>query len=285
MNFRGCFAVLIFERKVIAGVFLALTIGFGVNELCHAPAKGVKTHFVDNLAKAYVTGCENSCFDQAVACDQPFSYIGNGCQSVAFESFDKKFVLKFFTLKPFYEVLRLENDKSNISSSWKKNYKRKKRLESVLKNYNRIFQKKPDLAGLVSARLTSNEESLPEVVLQWPDGSSAKVSLSDYFFVIQKKSDLVLNAIEACESLVEKQRKIESMRNFLVERAKAGFRDRRKTMSMHMNYGFFQDSPLQFDVGNVVFDSEVLKNPENEIENILELFDGWVEANQQGLGL
>lgn len=273
------------KLKVLGFVLTACSLGFCVNRLMFvSDGKDLKPQYVSNLAKAYHTGFESSDVHDFIKGEKSFNFLGNGCQSVAFESSDKKYVLKFFTIKPFFRDLRLKNSKTNFFLDWKKNLKRKKRLENVLQNYSLIFKSNVNLAGLVFVQLNLCEKKLPEVMLHWPDGSSVTVDLSDYFFVVQKKADLVADALKNLNSVQERMSMIKNMREFLVKRAELGFRDKKRTMSMHMNYGYFDGEALQFDVGNVVFDPKVLKDPKEEIAKTLELFDFWVEKNQNYLG-
>lgn len=270
---------------VVSAVLIVCVLGFCASKsLLFSDKEVVKFHNVFNLAKAHPTDFQNSEADDFIEIEKSFTFLGNGCQSVAFESSDKKYVLKFFTVNPFFEGLRLKKRKANFFWGWKKDLKRKRRLESVLRNYSLIFKSNMNLAGLVFVRLNLDEKKLPDVLLHWPDDSSVIVNLSDYFFVIQKKADLVVDALKNLDSLQEREIMLRNMRAFLVQRAKLGFRDKKRTMSMHMNYGFFKGNPMQFDVGNVMFDSKVLEDPKDEIAKVVELFDSWVEKNQGYLG-
>lgn len=230
---------------------------------------------------------ESDSFEGFFTSNQDFNFLGYGMQSIAFESSDHRYVLKFFTKKPF--ELNLERKKTYKSFSaywnrWKRDLKFAMDIKYVLKNYSVLYKKNPEIAGLVAVHLDASNKKLPSVILHWPNNIQTVCDLNQYFFVVQKKANLVFDQLQQKSTKQSKQELINSLRQFLITRAKLGFMDKRKTMSMHKNFGFLDGEPVQFDAGNVVYNSRLLMNPEQEISEVLALFDFWLESNEKFLG-
>ena len=248
-----------------------------------------KSSYLDYLVPITKTDLVDSGeIDKSFFVSQDFNFLGYGRQSVAFESSDQRYVLKFFTKEPFQINLDKKNRKFSLRSfvsKWIINLRFALNIKSVLRNYSKLFTEKPEIAGLVAVHLNDTKKLPCLISLHWPNNTETVCDLNQYPFVIQKKAELVCKTLEKASSKQEKLKLLDKLKNFLIRRANFGFMDKKKAMGIGRNFGFLDGEPVQFDVGSVVFNPKLLDSSKEEIEQVLELFDLWVSQNRERLNL
>ena len=248
-----------------------------------------KKNYLDCLVSIAKTDLVDSKkIEPSFLANRDFTFLGYGMQSVAFESVDHQYVLKFFTKKPFEIDLDKKNRRFSLRSfmsKWIRNLRFAMDIKYVLRNYSKLFAKNPEIAGLVAVHLNATDNPPWLIALHWPNNTETVCDLNQYPFVIQKKAELVCKTLEKASSKEERLELLDKLKNFLIRRANLGFMDKKKTMSMHRNFGFLDGEPVQFDAGNVVFNPKLLVSSKEEIDQVLELFDLWVLENRKRLNL
>jgi len=239
--------------------------------------------FFEKLSDGYY----DTSFDPVIVEKEKFNYLGQGLQSVAFESQDHQTVIKFFKKN------KIRTGFDNFSSKFKqqllfltpkklkkKELKKVKKLSRLVKNYSEYFKKLEDHSTVLSIQAGKSSQVLPTIELVDPNQKSSLVDLNRVAFIVQKKAELFVDKINQAASIEEKQRLSSLMKAFFEKRAYSGFTDIKRTMSLEKNYGFIGDLPVQFDIGNVIYDSRIESNPKKEILEILELYDKFLKLNE-----
>lgn len=185
--------------------------------------------------------------------DQKFSYLGNGADSVAFLSEDGKFVLKFFQKKKVYsQRYFLKKIEKNFF------FFRKKKTFQAMKNYSDVFSKDPSIGGLVAAHFDLSSKHLPQVKILDLEGKSYQVDLNQYPFVLQKKAVEVKHTLSLAKTSGENEKYFQALVELSQKKMRCGFSDKHSRWILHRNYGFVDDSAIQFDLGKVAFSSKFI---------------------------
>ncbi len=114
---------------------------------------------------------------------QTFTYLGRGNQAFAFESEDKKYVLKFFHLRqlklPWYAPL--------TSQKWRERRETKARI--FPESYPLAYQFFREETGLLHVHLGKNSQSYPSVTLLDRASCPFTIDLNEVPFILQEKAD------------------------------------------------------------------------------------------------
>lgn len=213
---------------------------------------------------------------------QPFTYLGHGKQMVAFESSDKKHVLKLFNpMRPLkkkwftkWKYWKRYNSLKWIKREW---FQKEKRLQKLFERHQLAFEKIRLETGLEFVHLKPSKRVCHLVHLTDNRGRKQIVSLADTPFVLQEKATLVpdhLKALLAKGDLPGAADAVAKLKNLLQTRLEAGITDRIQTM--WNNYGFVGNRPIQIDVGRIRFDAALLEKKEEESQRITQNLDNWI---------
>ncbi len=182
--------------------------------------------------------------------DQPFYYLGKGCQIYAFESQDKKYVIKFVKqhryLQPFkWQFLPF------FKISVKEAAYQRGRIASSFKSYRLAFDQLKVENGLIYAHFDRTFE-MPKIKIYDPFKRSQVVDLNDVFFLVQKKGvnfKTLFSNLNKKRAVKEAKELIDSVVTSLNARLKKHIFDR-DLPGFVRNLGFIEQKAINIDVGN-----------------------------------
>ncbi|MDN3506949.1 MAG: hypothetical protein P0S96_06940 [Simkaniaceae bacterium] len=268
----------------------ALTIPFALHLFqlffLHYDGNFAAKKFAHGFEKNYsqeVSDQDYSTLGTAVA--QPYRFLGQGKQMIAFASEDNKYVLKFFNpMRPlkakWYTNSKYWKRYSSlkwISREW---LGKKARLKKLFVRHKMAFELLKDETGLLFVHLSPKKQVCHLVSLKDKKGKEHFVSLTDTPFILQEKAQLAASYFETLiqENKVEQAKEaIAAMETLFETRLKLGITDRIQTMEN--NYGFVDGKPIQIDVGRIRQDPEL--NYEEEQERIIGNFRLWAKNSIQ----
>lgn len=227
-----------------------------------------KSLFLDNLVKDVWINEQNSSFSKEIL-NQKYILLGQGEQSIAFLSEDKKYVLKFFLKN---SVKKSRKYYWRIFKGFFKNF-RYKYTKQIFQNYSNAFFKLQKNTAIIGIHLGGNDSDLPVIHMQDLEGNNYSVDLNFYPFVVQKKVEVFSEILKKEISLQQKQQYLIALKKYLIYRCEEGFYDRNKALSLKRNFGFVDDIPVQFDLGSLIFSPKIKNNAEKE--KILAKFSKW----------
>lgn len=187
--------------------------------------------------------------------DQPFHYLGKGCQSYVFASEDGQYVLKFFKYHryrtkpwvnalafiPFIETYRQQRQEY-------KNHK----LSHLFNSWIVAFKGLADVTGLVYLHLNKGEGWDQEVQLYDKMGAKHVISLNQVEFLIQKRAVMLADALELfihANALDLARDQIASLFALIRSDYAAGFVD--EDHALLQNTGVLEGRPIHIDVGQI----------------------------------
>ncbi len=124
---------------------------------------------------------------------EPLDFIGNGLESIAFVSADKKYVVKFFLNKEFTKKTYFR-PKKRIKQLFGKYHKPKNPI-GVAERYKEALNHLPEETGLLAVHAHTSQEKLPMCTLIDYRGKQYQIDLNDYIFVVQKRADVIKEAV------------------------------------------------------------------------------------------
>jgi hypothetical protein len=198
------------------------------------------------------------------ALDQPYRYLGKGCQSYVFASEDGKYVLKFFKyqryrLQPWLSYVPplpalMKYKKEKIEKKWNK-------LDGFVKSWKLAFEKLQEETGLIFVHLNKTDHLKKQVLIHDKIGMQHLVNLDEMEFCVQYRANML------CETLLEYKKQADKVKTeFLIENLLAlilseytrGLAD--NDHALMQNTGVVDGKPIHIDVGQFVQNEEV-KNP------------------------
>lgn len=224
------------------------------------------------------------------ALNQPYHYLGKGCQSYVFASEDGRYVIKFLKyqrfrpqqwIKLFSFIPSVENYRLG------KIAKKKEKLEGVFTSWMIAYQDLQPETGVVYIHLNKNDEFENELVVQDKIGLTHSLNLNQTEFLLQRRAEMLCPTIS---SLMEKndQKAAElilvKLLDMLVSENKRGFAD--NDHALMQNTGVLDGNPVHVDVGQFVRNS-IVKDPKvynQEIFTKTYRFRKWLEKNYPPLG-
>lgn len=231
---------------------------------------------------------ENKELTQAL--DQPYHYLGKGCQSYVFASQDGEYVIKFFKyqryrLQPWITyfpslpaVVKYRQEK--LEKKWNK-------LDGFVKSWKLAFENLKDETGLVFVHLNKTTHLQSSITLYDKIGQKHEVELDQMEFCIQRRAKML------CENLLEykgqadlakAQQLIHQLLTMILSEYSRGLAD--NDHALMQNTGVAQGKPVHIDVGQFVF-NEAIKQPEifhQELFTKTYKFKLWLREHYPELG-
>lgn len=182
--------------------------------------------------------------------DQPYTYLGSGNHTYAFESFDGKFVIKFFKQKH----MRIQTPFLSKTTIKKRIREREESFNSYLIAYKHLQEE----TGLLYLHL--NKTGHLGIVLKLIDQhrDSVEINLDEMEFLIQKRGTL---AFDHLEKLIEQGAYedalsgICSLFKLIAKRNQMGIYD--KDLQFYKNFGFIHGEAIEIDIGELKTGVEV----------------------------
>ncbi len=203
---------------------------------------------------------------------QPYTYLGKGEQSIAFESEDHRYVLKFpyhsHRLPPswFHWIPILgERYENKLTRSIHKN------LSHDAQSLLLAFESWKDETGLIALHWNRTSTLCRSITLVDGEQKAHTVDLDTVAFTIQKKADLIYPTLEKWMQSGHDDLAKEGLRRlvkFLYQSREKGIEDEDKHLEDNM--GFIGTCPMHIDFGHLI-KSERHCDPEVERKEIQHL--------------
>jgi hypothetical protein len=201
----------------------------------------------------------------AKAIDQPYSYLGKGCQSYVFASQDGQYVIKFFKYQryrlqswlvhfpPLPAIVKYRQEK--IEKKWKK-------LDGFVQSWKVAFENLKEETGLLFVHLNKTSHLSKKLTIYDKIGQKHIVDLDKMEFCIQRRADLLCDELMSYKShndLAGAQQLIHQLLNLILSEYSRGLAD--NDHALMQNTGVAKGKPVHIDVGQFVF-NEAVKKPD-----------------------
>lgn len=223
------------------------------------------------------------------AFNQPYHWLGKGCQSYVFESADSQYVIKFikyqrfrpqswvslFTFIPAVEEYLQE-----------KALDKKKRLDAVFYSWKLAYEELPQESGIVYLHLNKTTGGLPHLILYDKLGLAHQINLNQTEFMIQKKADMLCPTIEkwiAEKKEEEAKKAIDKLFAMILSEYHRGYAD--NDHALMQNTGISNGLPVHIDVGQFI-KNRVMRDPQvyrQELYNKMYKFRYWLAERSPAL--
>ncbi len=189
--------------------------------------------------------------------DQPFHYLGKGCQFYAFASADGKYVLKFLKQKHLRAPPPFQKGSA---------VRRQERVEKLFSSVQLAYQKLPVESGLLYIHLNRMPAIGSKVTLVDKMGIKRKILIDDYEFILQERALTVKEVFEKINSQEEAEARIDQLVALVHARCAKGIRDRDRSFAQNVAFAQNEDRALFIDVGQFYEDETILQKEEQEID-------------------
>jgi hypothetical protein len=213
--------------------------------------------------------------------DQPFYYLGKGCQFYVFRSQDDKYVIKFIKQKPLRQWTWLDSIPlpSQIRSLLdEKKFRRAERAKRLFSSCLLAYKKLKEETGLLFIHLDRVPTLKKKIIIVDKLGCKHQIALDNYEYCIQIKG----NPVEETLLNLKKEElpaKIQQLSNLIALRCKKGIQDRDPPFIK--NVVFTDYGPIFADFGQF-YEEPTLCQPANEEQEIayrINLLHQWMEEN------
>jgi hypothetical protein len=249
----GLFTVLLYG---LGRLYFHLTGGFTLDNISS------NFSYQSHLEIRPLTFSEKAVLNQAL--DQPYHYLGKGCQSYVFLSDDGQYVIKFFK----YQRFRLQPWlvyfpplPAIVKYREEKLEKKKQKLQGFLQSWKVAFENLKDETGLVFVHLNKTNTLNKQLTIFDKVGRCHVVDLDQMEFCVQHRAEMLcLTLLQFKEqgNLEESKTLITSLLNLIISEYHRGLAD--NDHALMQNTGVAQGQPIHIDVGQFVKNEQV-KNP------------------------
>lgn len=197
--------------------------------------------------------------------NQDFHYLAHGAQTFAFESADKKYVLKLVRRK-HYKISKLEDMALKLpflSSIREERLGRKKSKSTAFLNSCLLADKElRQETALLYFHVSPTKGMHPTINLYDRLGKKYLIDLDNTVFLLQEKAELVTSRISSLmkkNDLQGTKQALQQIVNLLISCSKKGIFD--KDTNFNKNMGFVGNRAIFIDMGEF-YRNERLENPE-----------------------
>lgn len=224
------------------------------------------------------------------AIDQPYHYLGKGCQSYVFASEDGQYVVKFFKyqryrlqgwltyLPPLPAIVQYRQEKTE--KKWNK-------INHFVQSWKVAFENLKDETGLLFVHLNKTENLKKPLTIYDKIGQEHRVDLDQMEFCVQRKARMLCDVLMEYHSqgnLEGAQGLINQLLTTILSEYARGLAD--NDHALMQNTGVAQGKPVHIDVGQFVI-NEAMKDPavyHQELFTKTYKFKGWLRENYPELG-
>lgn len=197
----------------------------------------------------------------ARAIDQPYYYLGKGCQSYVFASQDGQYVVKFFKYQryrlqpwlayfpPLPAIVKYRQEK--LEKKWKK-------LDGFVQSWKIAFENLKEESGLIFVHLNKTDHLHHTLTIYDKIGQKHLLNLDQMEFCIQRRAQLLDKAILAYKTagdLAGAQQLVHQILNLILSEYSRGLAD--NDHALLQNTGVAQGRPVHIDVGQFAFNEDV----------------------------
>lgn len=224
------------------------------------------------------------------ALDQPYTYLGKGCQSYVFASQDGNYVIKFFKYQryrlqswlayfpPLPAVVKYRQEK--LEKKWKK-------LDGFVQSWKVAFEHLKEETGLLFVHLNKTNHLQRQLTIYDKIGQTYTLELDKMEFCVQRRAKLLCATLleyKTREDLAGAQQLIHRLLNVILSEYSRGLAD--NDHALMQNTGVVQGNPIHIDVGQFVF-NEAVKQPtvfHQELFTKTYKFKYWLKEHYPELG-
>ncbi len=255
-----------FKKAIFLALFIAACIL--IERLCHQATDGFEVANIHSTLTPRPEWESAPISDEERAALQiilttPFRYLGKGAQCYVFLSQDEKYILKFFKFQHLRLPALLHTiPLPNMLHNWReaKIIKKEAELTKLFQSYRLAFDELKDESGLIFVHLNKSDALNCEFSLVDRLNITHKIGADNLEFVLQKRADLVLPALQAQKNdLKQAQALLGSLVNLLHTLDQKAIYDRDPHLTK--NFGFINDRAVLIDCGSLA-----KKNSEDKLE-------------------
>ena len=217
--------------------------------------------------------------------NQPFTYLGKGAQSYAFESEDHQYVLKFFKfkhLKPNFLIEKLPSVYPFKEFKERNQERKKRKLVNVFNGYDLAYRVHRQESQLVYLHLVPTHDLHLQATIIDKMGWKRQIKLQDVVFLIQKKGETLRARLKHYLDLGQVEEAKNAIGSILsmyrLEYAKGIYDNDHGVLC---NTGFVRDQPFHLDVGQL-FQDERMQQVEwykVDLQKVLGKMALWIQQN------
>jgi hypothetical protein len=180
---------------------------------------------------------------------KPLTYLGNGCEAMAFSSHDNRYVLKLFFRREYHTKPKFDPIARFRQLTWKKMSERRNR--HIANRYERALQEIPELTGMLDFHRYVSINQLPICTLIDSHGKSVVVDLNKLTFAIQAKG-----FVTDKEFLKAHREELDpKFTNFFTQMTEKGFVNIRRSFNP-ANFALLDGNIIMIDIGELKYDPE-----------------------------
>jgi len=224
------------------------------------------------------------------AIEQPYFYLGKGCQSYVFASQDGQYVIKFFKYQryrlqpwlayfpPLPAIVKYRQEK--IDRKWNK-------VDGFVRSWKVAFENLKEETGLLFVHLNKTNNLQQQVTIYDKIGMKHVVELDQMEFCVQRRAHMLCDALldyKTKENLAGARQLVHQLLNLILSEYSRGLAD--NDHALMQNTGVAQGRPVHIDVGQFVF-NEAVKQPvifHQELFTKTYKFKLWLYSNYPQLG-
>lgn len=276
--------ILLFTLLVFASsrLYFFLTDGFRISN--------ITSHFSYNTLydTRPLTLKEKELVDKIL--DQPFTYLGKGCQSYVFASEDGEYVLKFFK----YQRYRKGIGDYLAFLPGIKEYRKKRiahkqqKLQKLFTSWKIAFDHLQEETGLVYVHLNKTEGEHATLTIRDKLGIKHEIALDQMEFMIQKRAQMICPAITTLMKMGEEEKAkslVSQVLKLILSEYQRGYAD--NDHALMQNTGVVGECPMHVDVGQFVL-NEAMCDPtvyQQHLYNKMYKFGLWLQETHPELAL
>lgn len=251
-------------RRLTIAICICLGI-WGTARFCHHKTKGFRIAKIENNTSCLPQTSLPFPSEYKELLNQKFCYLGRGLQSFSFVSEDGETVLKIFNnrYQKRLQWLRV------FPSKEKEEYNKKKWALSFT-SYELAYERLKKETALLYFH-PSKSTDCPKVRLIDPIGIEHPIDLNNHGFALQKKVTMAYPYFSSLAKAKEYDRAeiaFASLFSLLKGKMEQGIDD--KDPLIRTNFGFYNDSAVQVDIGPFSLDSS-MQDPEKQREELIRI--------------
>jgi hypothetical protein len=270
-------------------LFAVIALIVGVERFCHKQTGGFSLYKVTtHCSSDPIWTVPPQPFEKEAGklLDQPFTYLGEGNQCVAFLSQDTQVVLKLFKLHLvrtgfIREALR---SKEQLSFTQKLKKARLDRLSNTMQSLLFSYQNFRDETGLIYLHLSPSTHLKKKLTLYDKIGICQSIDLDQTLFFLQRKAEPVYETLSRLmqDKEVEKAKQcIYSLLELIHKRQKMGIAD--IDPRIDTNFGFVGCQAIEIDVGS--FLSKAPDAFQSQLQAEITHFKQWLQKHYPPLAV
>lgn len=180
---------------------------------------------------------------------KPLTYLGNGCEAMAFSSYDNQYVLKLFFRREYHTKPKFDPVARFRQLTWKK--MSEKRNRHIANRYQQALLEIPELTGLIDFHRYISPNRLPICTLIDSNGKSHLIDLNKLTFAIQKKA-----FVTDKQFLQAHREKLgPKFTDFFTKITEKGFVNTRRSFNP-ANFALLDGNIIMIDIGELKYDPE-----------------------------